>query len=155
MKYSLGQNFPKTDIELMEEWKMANKLESVFNSVDSRDKTLSKQNVVNKVQDPNNGTNYTAIAQSPEFKELKRKKNRFILPMSIFFLICYISLPILTSYTTILNANAFGDVAWVWVYSIALFVMTWALSMIYVSKANGFDKEADEILEKEKAGGYK
>jgi uncharacterized membrane protein (DUF485 family) len=53
-----------------------------------------------------------------------------------------------------LNNNAFGDVAWVWVYAISLFVMTWVLCMIYVSKANGFDKEANQIVEKEKAGGY-
>lgn len=125
---------------------MAKKIESVFNPADNQqDKTLSKH-----------GTpNYVAIAESPEFKSLKTKKRKFILPIAIFFLLCYITLPILTSYTTILNTNAFGDVAWVWVYSIALFIMTWALCMIYVSKANGYDREAEEIFEKEKAGGYK
>ncbi|MFJ5772393.1 DUF485 domain-containing protein [Psychrobacillus sp. NPDC093180] len=125
---------------------MAKKIESVFNpEANQQGKTLSQQ-----------GTpNYVAIAESPEFKSLKTKKRKFILPIAIFFLLCYIMLPILTSYTTILNTNAFGDVAWVWVYSIALFIMTWALCMIYVSKANGYDQEADEIFEKEKAGGYK
>ncbi|MEI4771598.1 DUF485 domain-containing protein [Psychrobacillus sp. FJAT-51614] len=127
---------------------MAKNLESVYSSDNNMNSTtLSK--------DDSHETNYTAIAQSPEFKELKRKKNRFILPMSLFFLVCYITLPILTSYTTILNVNAFGDVSWVWVYSIALFIMTWTLSMIYVRKATTFDQEANDILEKEKAGGYK
>ncbi|MDF2067730.1 MULTISPECIES: DUF485 domain-containing protein [Bacillaceae] len=129
---------------------MAKNLESVYISDDHRNsKTLSKDDA------QKTSTNYTAIAQSPEFKELKRKKNRFILPMSLFFFVCYITLPILTSYTTILNVNAFGDVSWVWVYSIALFIMTWTLCMIYVRKANTFDQEANDILEKEKAGGYK
>ena len=134
---------------------MANNLESVFNTASPRDlKTLSKDEEVNIYPNSTTGINYSAIAQSPEFKELKKKKNRFILPISIFFLLCYISLPILTSYTTVLNNNAFGDVAWVWIYAISLFVMTWVLCMIYVGKANGFDKEANQIVEKEKAGGY-
>lgn len=121
---------------------MAKKLESDFSpTATQKDKTFP-------------APNYAAIAESPEFKSLKTKKRKFILPIAIFFLLCYITLPILTSYTTILNTNAFGDVAWVWVYSIALFIMTWTLCMIYVRKANGFDRDADEIFEKEKAGGY-
>lgn len=88
---------------------------------------------------------YQQIANKPEFKELKRKKNRFILSMSIFFLVAYITLPILTSYTTILNTPAIGDISWVWVYSLLLFIMTWTLSMIYVKKANGFDREAEQL----------
>jgi uncharacterized membrane protein (DUF485 family) len=99
-------------------------------------------------------TNYSAIAESEEFKALKKKKNKFILPITIFFLLSYILLPILTSYTTILNNNAFGDIAWVWIYAFALFVMTWVLCMIYVRRANEFDKDAEKIFDKEKAGDY-
>ena len=128
---------------------MANKLESTFNPT-----TTKKDEKVHTHPKVSGTPNYEAVAASSEFQSLKKKKRKFILPISIFFLLCYIMLPILTSYTTILNANAFGDVAWVWVYSIALFIMTWTLCMIYVRKANGFDREADEIFEKEKAGGY-
>ncbi len=98
--------------------------------------------------------NYEAIAQSPDFKALKKKKRNFIIPIAAFFLLFYISLPILTSYTTILNKPAIGDITWVWVFAFAQFIMTWALCMIYVSKANGFDKDAEAIIEKEKAGDY-
>lgn len=136
---------------------MANNLESVFNSASTRDGTKLSKHETHLEQSPHTigEHNYTAIAESHEFKSLKSKKNKFILPMSIFFLLAYIMLPILTSYTNILNANAFGDVAWVWIYSLALFVMTWAFCMIYVKKANSFDKEVEVIFEKEKAGGYK
>ena len=117
-----------------------------------------KKHVSKKGQDPNYKAavppNYSAIAESAEFKSLKRKKSKFILPITIFFLLSYILLPILTSYTTILNNNAFGDIAWVWVYALALFVMTWVLCMVYVRRANDFDKEAEIIFEKEKAGDY-
>lgn len=134
----------------MGEWKMANKLEDDFDSTKAlKDETTSPNDLTSTVP------NYTAIAESPEFKSLKSKKRKFIVPASIFFLVCYIILPILTSYTTILNANAFGDVAWVWVYAMGLFIMTWTLVTIYVSKANGYDREANVIFEKEKAGEYK
>lgn len=136
---------------------MANNLESALKTSKSLEKSKQKtkkrgDSVPNK---PIDTPNYSAIANSAEFKTLKRKKNKFILPITIFFLLSYILLPILTSYTTILNNNAFGDVAWVWVYALSLFVMTWMLCMVYVRRANDFDKEAEQIFEKEKAGDYK
>lgn len=134
---------------------MANNIENALNTVKPLEK---KKQVAKKGSNSKHkvvGTpNYSAIAESTEFKDLKRKKNKFILPITIFFLLSYILLPILTSYTTILNNNAFGDIAWVWIYALALFVMTWTLCMIYVRRANDFDKEAEKILEKEKAGDY-
>lgn len=133
---------------------MANKVDNALNTTKPLEKQNqgSKKGVDNRAASP---PNYSAIAKSKEFKSLKRKKNKFILPLTIFFLLSYISLPILTSYTTILNNNAFGDVAWVWIYALSLFVMTWTLCMIYVRRANDFDKEAEIIFEKEKAGDYK
>ncbi|MFC4356208.1 DUF485 domain-containing protein [Chryseomicrobium palamuruense] len=88
---------------------------------------------------------YEEIANRDDFKSLKRKKNNFILYSSIFFLMAYIALPILTSYTTLLNTPVIGDISLVWIYSLLLFVMTWTLCMIYVKRANGFDKEAEKI----------
>ena len=130
---------------------MANKTETALNKAKPLDKKKTKANQIKGAVPPN----YSAIAESTEFKSLKRKKNKFILPITIFFLLSYILLPILTSYTTILNNNAFGDIAWVWIYALALFVMTWVLCMVYVRRANDFDKEAEIIFEKEKAGDYK
>lgn len=136
---------------------MANNIGSASNTVKplEKKKKLSKQRVDSNYNKATNTPNYSAIAESVEFKSLKKKKNKFILPITIFFLLSYILLPILTSYTTILNNNAFGDIAWVWVYALALFVMTWVLCMVYVRRANDFDKEADKIFDKEEAGDYK
>jgi len=132
---------------------MANNTKNALNTT----KPLEKKKAVSKSDDSIGAgpPNYSAIAESTEFKLLKKKKSKFILPITIFFLLSYILLPILTSYTTILNNNAFGDIAWVWVYALALFVMTWVLCMVYVRRANDFDKEAEIIFEKEKAGDYK
>jgi uncharacterized membrane protein (DUF485 family) len=98
---------------------------------------------------------YTAIAQSDKFKKLLKAKKSFIVPMCIFFLIFYYTLPIITSNSKILNTPAFGSITWAWVYAFGQFIMTWALCMIYNSKAPSFDRLADEIIEEHQKGGLK
>lgn len=92
---------------------------------------------------------FEKIAGSQEFKHLLNTKKKFLIPSTIIFLSLYFLLPILTSYTTILNTPAIGDISWTWIYSIGLFVMTWVLCMVYVKKAAKFDGMADEIIEQQ------
>ncbi|MBM4763613.1 DUF485 domain-containing protein [Bacillus sp. B15-48] len=94
------------------------------------------------------GLDYVKVQSSPEFKEFLGRKRTFLVPMTVFFMIFYFLLPIMTSYTTILNTPAIGDISWVWVFAFAQFVMVWALSAIYVKKAATFDLEAEQILNK-------
>jgi uncharacterized membrane protein (DUF485 family) len=90
---------------------------------------------------------YTQIAQSSSFKKLLSKKRSFILPMSLFFLIFYFALPIMTAYSDVLNGKAFGDISWAWVFAFSQFVMTWALCSVYSRKAGQFDEMVEEIIE--------
>jgi len=89
---------------------------------------------------------YEKIVSSPEYKEMLRRKKRFILPMTIFFLAFYFMLPIMTSYSTVLNTPVFGDITWAWVFATAQFIVTWVLCVMYVKKSNSFDKDSDEII---------
>ncbi|MDZ5608839.1 DUF485 domain-containing protein [Bacillus pseudomycoides] len=91
--------------------------------------------------------NYTEVVQSEEFQLLLEKKRKFIVPMSIFFFSFFIALPLLTSYSKVLNTLAFGDVTWAWIFAFAQFVMTWALCMMYSKKAESFDKASQKILQ--------
>lgn len=100
-------------------------------------------------QSKQNKLNYEEVVKKPKFKKLMDDKKKFILPFTIFFLVFYFTLPILTSYTTILNKPAIGDISWVWIFAIAQFIMTWTLSMIYVRRFSRFDKDAEEILKDE------
>lgn len=97
---------------------------------------------------------YINIANSNDFHSLLKRKNRFILPMTIFFLAFYFTLPLLTSYTKILHQKAIGDITWVWVFALAQFIMVWTLAMIYSAKANSFDKDVDIIISNSKRGDY-
>ncbi|MEH7457979.1 DUF485 domain-containing protein [Bacillus sp. JJ1127] len=96
--------------------------------------------------------NYTEVVQSAEFQSLLEKKRKFIIPMTIFFLSFFIALPILTSYSKVLNTPAFGDVTWAWIFAFAQFVMTWGLCMIYSKKAESFDEISQGILQKMQKG---
>src|SRR5699024_12561827 len=90
--------------------------------------------------------------RSSDLKDLLSKRNRFIMPISVFFIIATLLFPVLTSYTTILNNEAFGNISWAWIYALMLFVMVWTLVTIYMRRAKAFDREADEIIRKYQEG---
>jgi len=71
--------------------------------------------------------------------------------MTIFFLLFYFLLPVMTSYFTFLNQPAVGAITWAWVFAIAQFVMTWTLCIMYTKKAGQFDQIASDF--KKKIGG--
>ncbi|MGY0694201.1 DUF485 domain-containing protein [Virgibacillus sp. FSP13] len=90
---------------------------------------------------------FVQVANSKQFKTYMHNRKKFIVPLTIFFLIFYFLLPILTSYTNFLNTPAIGDVSWVWLFAFAQFIMTWVLCTIYVKKAASFDEQANQIIE--------
>ncbi|WP_420874454.1 DUF485 domain-containing protein [Oceanobacillus polygoni] len=96
---------------------------------------------------------YVQVIESKSFKKLMHDRRKFIIPLTIFFLVFYFLLPILTSYTTFLNTPAIGDISWVWLFALAQFVMTWVLCTVYVKKAASFDKQADQIMKEMEQGG--
>ncbi|WP_157087671.1 DUF485 domain-containing protein [Oceanobacillus damuensis] len=96
---------------------------------------------------------FEQVIESKSFKKLMHDRKKFIIPLTIFFLVFYFMLPILTSYTTFLNTPAIGDISWVWLFALAQFVMTWVLCTIYVKKAASFDKQADQIIKEMEQGG--
>nr|WP_263325186.1 DUF485 domain-containing protein [Neobacillus sp. Marseille-Q6967] len=93
-----------------------------------------------------NENDYSAIVQSSSFQTLLSEKKKFIIPLTIFFFCFYFALPVLTSYTTILNQKFIGDITWAWVFAFLQFVMTWALCMLYTKKAAKFDQLAEKVL---------
>jgi len=94
--------------------------------------------------------NYTEIAQSSQFQALLKRKRQFILPLSLFFFAFYFTLPILTSYTTVLNTPALGSVSWAWVFAFAQFIMTWVLCILYSRRAAKFDVMVQQIRQQMK-----
>jgi uncharacterized membrane protein (DUF485 family) len=96
--------------------------------------------------------NYSAVIQSGAFQQLLKRKKAFILPYSIFFFLFYFTLPVLTSYSTVLNKPAVGSITWAWVFAFAQFIMTWALCIIYTKRSEDFDKLVEQIKQESKRG---
>lgn len=122
----------------------------VNEGVEKKRKALEQQEVNTKGQE---SIDYELMANSKEFKHLLKVKKKFLVPITAVFMTLYFLLPILTSYTTILNNPAIGSISWTWVYSIGLFVMVWILCIVYVKKAAKFDKMASNLIEKYKDQG--
>ncbi len=91
---------------------------------------------------------YSAIVKTREFQQLLDEKKKFIIPLTLFFLIFYFALPIMTSTSTVLNNSFYGHITWAWVFAFAQFIMTWTLCMIYSKRAARFDRLSEEVLKK-------
>jgi uncharacterized membrane protein (DUF485 family) len=83
---------------------------------------------------------WDAIAADPAFAELKATKRRVIIPGTIFFLIYYMTLPILVGFfPAMMKTPVLGKVNWAYIYALSQFAMTWILCAVYVRAANRWD----------------
>lgn len=83
------------------------------------------------------------VEQTAAFRELVRRKRAFIVPIIVAFSAFYFLLPVLFSYTTVLNVQIIGAVNLAYVYAFALFVATWAICHLYVRQASKWDELAE------------
>ncbi len=89
--------------------------------------------------------NYSEVARSELFRRLMAKKKRFIIPLTLFFLAFYITLPVMTSYFDVLNREAVGSITWAWIFAFSQFIMTWTLCYLYTRKSVEFDALSEEL----------
>ena len=90
---------------------------------------------------------WAAAGRSPEFQELVRRKNRFIIPGTVFFLAWYFGFVILAGYAPDFMGREFltDGLTVGYVLALSQFVMTWALGAWYLRKA---DREFDPLAER-------
>jgi uncharacterized membrane protein (DUF485 family) len=95
-----------------------------------------------------NGNKYRQLIETEEFKYLLQKKKAFIVPVTLFFLAFYFVLPILAAYSEVLKGEAFFNITWAWVYALLQFAVVWLGGIVYIKKAEKYDKMAKNILNK-------
>jgi len=100
-------------------------------------------------------THWDTVTNSSAFRELIRRKRAFIIPATIFFFVFYFTLPILTSFTTVLNGKVTGALNWAYVYAFAQFAMTWVLCHLYMKKADQFDQIVAKVKQEAAEKGVK
>ncbi|MGG3883860.1 DUF485 domain-containing protein [Brevibacillus panacihumi] len=92
-------------------------------------------------QSPSSTVDHSAV-----FRQLIQKKKRFLIPMCLFFLFFYFSLPVLIiikpEWT---NQAVYGSISLAWIYAAAQCLMTLLLSSIYMLRARHYDQVAAQI----------
>lgn len=83
----------------------------------------------------------------PNIAGLLRAKYRFLIPVTLFFMLFYFALPLLTAYAPDwMNRRLWGRISIAWVFAFAQFGMTFALSTLYLWQARRFDRRVAERL---------
>jgi uncharacterized membrane protein (DUF485 family) len=96
-----------------------------------------------------NQPDWTKIESDPAFAALKRAKRRFIVPATIFFMLYYLSLPVLVGFfPEIMKRPVWGKVNWAYLFALSQFIMTWVLCWLYMRAARRWDKMNAQLLEK-------
>ena len=92
---------------------------------------------------------WNAIATCPDFHALLAAKKLFISPGTIFFLVYYMSRPVLVGfYPATMKTPVWGKVNWAYLYALSQFIMTWVICALYVRPARRWDKMNAELLAK-------
>jgi uncharacterized membrane protein (DUF485 family) len=90
--------------------------------------------------------NWSAIDSDPRFKELHRRKTRFLWSLMAFSIVFYFALPIGAAYLTdLFKVKVWGVINLGLVFALLEFVVAWAIAFVYARKANAFDAMAEEI----------
>lgn len=92
---------------------------------------------------------YIMIEQSEEFKELKRRKYRFIFPVPLLFIAYYLFFIVMSAYAQdFMSQPLLGNLTTGYLFGISYYLVIWILAFVYVLKARQYDKLVDEIVEK-------
>ena len=89
---------------------------------------------------------WIAAERSPEFRELIRKRRRFVLPATIFFLAWYFGFIILAGYAEdFMGESIYEDFTVGYLLALTQFIMVWFLGWLYLRKA---DRDFDPLARK-------
>lgn len=91
---------------------------------------------------------WDTIAAMPEFTALTRRKARFIIASTIFFLIYYFALLVLVGYHPQLMQKNIGPVNIAYLFALSQFIMAWVVAVLYTKVAAGWDAASSSIIAK-------
>ena len=100
---------------------------------------------------------WIAAERSPEFRELVRRRRRFVLPGTIFFLSWFFGFIILAGYAPdFMGESVYEGLTVGYCLALSQFVMVWGLAWLYLRKADHeFDPLAERAAEAAIAEGHR
>jgi uncharacterized membrane protein (DUF485 family) len=96
-------------------------------------------------------TDWAAVSRAPEFNELVRRRRRFVVPATIFFLAWYFGFIVLAGYAPDFMGREFltDGLTVGYVLALSQFLMTWGLAWLYLKKADrSFDPLARRVVQR-------
>jgi uncharacterized membrane protein (DUF485 family) len=91
-----------------------------------------------------------AIGKDPEMVELEHRHQRFVWPVTIFFLVYYLSLPILVGVAPdLMGTKVFGNFTVGYLFALSQFLMAFVVAGVYARwAARRMDPLAADLREK-------
>ncbi len=90
---------------------------------------------------------FERIVSAPAFRRLLQAKRAFIVPATVFFLVYYFALPVLTGYwPELMGRKLFGRFSLAYLFALSQFPMAWIVAGLYLRAAARFDRQAAAIL---------
>ena len=100
-----------------------------------------------KAKQPAPPTDWDRVAANDEFKDLLAAKARFIVPMSLFFIVYYFALPVLVGYfPKFMSTPVLGPLNLAYLFALSQFIMAWTVAWLYMRAADRFDQMGKRIL---------
>jgi uncharacterized membrane protein (DUF485 family) len=95
-------------------------------------------------------TNWSALAEQPEFRALVRARRRFVTPATFFFIAYYLALPVAVGFwPAIMSRPLLGPLTVAYAFALSQFAMAWILLALYLRRAREFDLQAARIRKHE------
>ncbi len=92
--------------------------------------------------------NWAEIEEKPAFRALISRKAKFIITTTVFFMLYYLTLPVLVGYwPDLMKKQIWGKVNIAYVFALSQFFMAWIVAFIYVRVAAKWDKEAAAVIQ--------
>ncbi|HEX8774093.1 MAG TPA: DUF485 domain-containing protein [Pyrinomonadaceae bacterium] len=89
------------------------------------------------------------VAAMDEFKQLLVSKRKFIIPVTIFFIVYYFALPVLVGYApALMERKVLGVVNLAYLFALSQFFVAWIIAALYVRAASKWDEMTRNILAK-------
>jgi uncharacterized membrane protein (DUF485 family) len=91
-----------------------------------------------------------AVGKDPEMVELEHRHQRFVWPVTIFFLVYYLSLPILAGVAPdLMGTKVFGQFTFGYLFALSQFLMAFVVAWWYARwAASRMDPLATDLREK-------
>ena len=90
---------------------------------------------------------WSGLAATPAFQSLLKKKTKFLVAASVFFIVYYFALLVLVGwFPDLMKREVVGKINLAYLFALSQFFMAWIMAYVYVRKAAAWDKAAQDVL---------